>query len=260
MPAGVSSDDEEYGGTVSDGGLTIIFPSGRPGGVGAADLYIATRASEAQAFAAPIGLSSVNSMASDLSPALSDDELTLYFASNRGGNGLYRLYAATRPTRADDFGAPALVVMDYTALGSVGGPNLSSDELTMYFDASAGGLGSYDMWMTTRASVGDPWSTPAPVPGVNTPGVDSKPAIDDGGLTLYYISDAFEAAQDLVVATRRDLASPFGTPSKVPLALNPGVGEYGADISADGLWMELSIHLGAPLMTNVWLSTRSCLD
>jgi hypothetical protein len=49
-------------------------------------------------------------------------------------------------------------------------------------------------------------------------------------------------------------------PTKVPLGLNPGVGEYGADMSADGLTMALSIHLGAPLKTNVFLSTRSCLD
>lgn len=85
------------------------------------------------------------------------------------------------------------------------------------------------------------------------------PIVDDEGLTIYYITDRFSLLQDLVVATRPDLASPFSEPTIVPLSLGPGVGEYGGDLSDDGMTMQLSIHLGAPpLVTNVCLSTREC--
>ncbi|HUS32459.1 MAG TPA: hypothetical protein VMZ53_28355 [Kofleriaceae bacterium] len=258
MPQDISSDAEEYNGTIESSGTTIIFPSGRAGGMGSADLYMATRPSTSEPFATPVNLANVNSVAADMAPTLSNDELTLYFTSNRGG-GPFRLYEATRASRALPFGVPSLVPGPFTGLGEVGGPDISRDGLALYFDATAGGTGGYDLWVATRASVGDPWGTPSEVSGVNTTGSENEPTIDDDGLTIYYASDAFEPAQDLVVATRPDLASPFSTPTKVPLSLNPGVGEYGADISADGLWMELSIHLGAPMNTNVWLSSRVCL-
>lgn len=255
----LSSDDEEYGGTLSRDGRTLIFPSRRTvGGLGLGDIYMATRATTADAFSAPVNLAMLNSTMDESSPALSDDQLSLYFTSDRGGP--YQLYVATRSSEADSFGAPTLLAINLTGLGEVGGPEPSADELTLYFDSTAGGPGGNDIWMATRPNAGAAWSTPVQVPGVNTVGTEYEPTIDDGGLTLYYISNMFEAPQDLVIATRSALSLPFGPPTKVPLGLGAGVGEYGADMSADGLTMELSIHLGAPQKTNVFLSTRTCLD
>ena len=256
LQADLSSDDEEYGGGVSADGRTIIFPSGRPGGLGGSDLYMATYSPASQTWSALGNLTALNSTANEENPSLSDDQLTLYFASDRGGP--YALYVATRASPADDFGAPSPVVADFTGLGQVGGPEPSHDQLTLYFDA--GTAGAYDIHFMTRASMSDPWGTPAIVPGLGIAGSESEPTLENDELTMYFISDMFEAPQDLVIAKRPDKASPFGPPTKVPLGLALGVGEYGADISADGLTMELSIHAGAPLKTNVFLASRSCLD
>jgi hypothetical protein len=256
LQADLSSDDEEYGGGISADGKTLFFPSDRPGGIGGSDLYMTTYSSASQSWSPLQNLTSLNSSSNEENPSFSDDQLTLYFASDRSGP--YRLYTATRASPTDAFGAPSPVVADFTGLAQVGGPEPSHDHLTLYFDA--GSAGAYDIFSMTRASMTDPWGTPSIVSGLSVAGSEGEPTLEPDELTIYFVSDMFEAPQDLVVATRPDKTSPFGTATKVPLGLALGIGEYGADISADGLTMELSIHAGAPLKTNVFLSTRSCLD
>ena len=89
-------------------GLEIIFASNRPGGSGGLDLWVATRASTADIWSAPINLGAgINTpprppeleQANDWSPALSFDGTTLYFASAfRAGNmsQMFDIWAATR--------------------------------------------------------------------------------------------------------------------------------------------------------------------
>jgi hypothetical protein len=79
-------------------GLEIFFYSGRPGGVGANDLWVATRETLSQVWRTPVKLGAVvNSTANDFHPSISSDGQTLYFASDRpGGPGLMDLYMTTR--------------------------------------------------------------------------------------------------------------------------------------------------------------------
>ncbi|HEV8509353.1 MAG TPA: hypothetical protein VGQ48_02765 [Gemmatimonadales bacterium] len=89
--------------TIRRDGLEIILSTGRPGGVGDEDLWVATRATTRDPWSAPIPLGAVvNSTAFDGAPALSFDGTTLYFFSNRpGGFGGNDLYVTTR-TRLRD--------------------------------------------------------------------------------------------------------------------------------------------------------------
>jgi hypothetical protein len=84
--------------TIRHDGLEIVFYSSRPGGVGANDLWVATRDTQDQAWSTPENLGPVvNSASNDFHPALSSDGETLYFASNRGGGpGMIDLYITTR--------------------------------------------------------------------------------------------------------------------------------------------------------------------
>lgn len=79
-------------------GLEIFFDSNRPGGLGGADLWTATRASTSDAWSATTNLGpNVNSRAVDARPSLSWDGTTLYFGSTRaGGEGSSDLYVTTR--------------------------------------------------------------------------------------------------------------------------------------------------------------------
>jgi WD40 repeat protein len=79
-------------------GLELFFFSTRPGGLGAQDLYSATRPSVDAPWSAPLNLGPlVNSVAADTRPSLSWDGTTLYFGSTRaGGEGDSDHYVTTR--------------------------------------------------------------------------------------------------------------------------------------------------------------------
>jgi hypothetical protein len=83
--------------TIRRGGNEIIFQSARTGGVGAFDLWMATRDDQSPVWSVPVNLGAVvNSTANDGAPALSRDGLSLFFYSNRaGGSGANDLYVST---------------------------------------------------------------------------------------------------------------------------------------------------------------------
>ena len=78
--------------------MAVPNATGRPGGVGGQDLWVATRATTADPWSTPVNLGpTVNSTAFDGAPALSFDGTTLYFFSARpGGFGANDLYVTTR--------------------------------------------------------------------------------------------------------------------------------------------------------------------
>jgi hypothetical protein len=256
--AELSTDYEEYEPGISADGNTVAWSSDRPGTLGGLDLWMATRASAGSPFDPAVHLTAQSSAGSDESPSLSVDGLTLLFASTRTNPG--SLYMSQRATTSDAFGPPTDVVGPFGQFTALGGPKLTHDGLTLYFDAlGGGGPGGWDIWSTSRATLNDPWGMPVLVPGVNSPADDGNPFLDVDGLTIYFVTSRFEAQGDLAVATRPDLMSPFSTPTILQdVQFGPGVGEYGADMSDDGKTMILSIHWEPPLKSNLFISTRAC--
>jgi hypothetical protein len=137
---------------ISADGLTLYFYSTRSGGVGARDLWSASRASATAAFASAKLLAGPNGTSNDYLPWISADELTLMFSSSRGGST--DVYSTKRAKRTDNFPAP-------TALAGVNGASSneeraawSNDGLTIYFSSNrAGGVGDVDIWVGTRADL-----------------------------------------------------------------------------------------------------------
>ncbi len=83
----------------------------------------------------------------DWAPAVTPDELTMYFASTReGGRGGYDIYLASRDSTSAEFGPPvALNVND----NENDLPTwISPDNCELYFE------GGYDIWVATRTSTG----------------------------------------------------------------------------------------------------------
>jgi Tol biopolymer transport system component len=79
--------------------LELFFFSNRPGTLGMADIYAATRAHAKDAWSTPVNLGpTVNSGdGAETRPSLSWDGTTLYFGSNRaGGEGNTDHYVTTR--------------------------------------------------------------------------------------------------------------------------------------------------------------------
>ena len=72
----------------------MLLTSGRPGGIGGLDLWMASRDEQSPVWTTPVDLGPVvNSVANDGAPVLSRDGLSLFFYSNRsGGSGANDLY------------------------------------------------------------------------------------------------------------------------------------------------------------------------
>src|SRR2546429_440444 len=71
-----------------------------------------------------------------------------------------------------------------------------------------GGVGSEDLWVSTRASTLDPWSTPVNLGAVvNTTAFEGGPALSFDGTTLYSHSNrpGGWGGNDLYVTTRTQL-------------------------------------------------------
>ncbi len=79
----------------SDDDLTIYFSSARPGGLGANDIWMATRTNRSASFGAPRNVTEVNTTALDYPDWLSSDGCRLYVSSDISGNS--HVYVATRP-------------------------------------------------------------------------------------------------------------------------------------------------------------------
>jgi Tol biopolymer transport system component len=98
---------------------------------------------------------------------------------------------------------------------------MSSNGLTLYFDAArSGGVGSYDLYRSTRPSTDDPFVEPTLLLNVNSAAADRMPVLSRDELTLYFESDRTpNAGLDIMVATRASLTAEFWAPSLV-LGLN----------------------------------------
>ena len=134
----------------------------------------------------------VNSSSSDWSPSISADGLSLYFNSNRpGGYGNHDLWVATRPTIYDPWGEPENLGSMVNSSVWEAYPSISPDGLSLFFESPrSGGHGSFDLWVTRRATKNDPWSEPVNLGAlVNSTRNDATPGISADGLSLFFESD-----------------------------------------------------------------------
>ena len=190
----VNSPQFEGGAHISPDGLALYFGSLRPEGQGTQDIWTTTRLSKNDPWTTPVNLGPpVNSPYHETCPAVSADGLELYFSSGTrpGGSGKKDIWLSTRPSVEEPWGEPA-------NLGSVVNTVymddyiwLSPDGLLLVFDSDRpGGFGGYDLWITRRASRGEPWTIPVNLgSGVNGPGLEALGALSADGQMLYFCSD-----------------------------------------------------------------------
>ncbi len=184
----INTPGDEASPCLSADGLTLIFESDRPGGLGETDLWMSQRASLDAAFAAPVNLGpNVNSPQTEGLAALSADGLKLIFASSRtGSDGPSDLWICRRTSvndpwsKAENLGAPV------NSSDRELSPLLSSDGLVLLFASDRpGGVGGADVWMSQRATVDGPWSDPVNLgPEVNSRKWDSAPWLSPDGTAL----------------------------------------------------------------------------
>ena len=225
---------------ISTDGLSLFFPSERPGGVGGRDIYVTTRATKEDPWGAPVNLGpTVNSPADDYSLSISADGLALYFVSTRtGGSGGYDAWVTTRPTKDDSWNTPANLGPTVNSSADEYSVGISADGRTLYFTSNrGGGSGGYDVWVTARPTTSDPWGTPVNLgPTVNSSGNEWTLGISGDGRTLFVAADRPGGFGSLDIwATRRATTNDDWD---VPLNLGPTVNSSSVEgfpgISADG--------------------------
>jgi Tol biopolymer transport system component len=87
-----------------------------------------------------------------------------------------------------------------------GQPNLSRDGLELYFYSARSDVPGVprdnDIYVATRTSISDPWSTPINLgPAVNSGGSVTRPSLSWDGTTLYFGSTR-AGSSDIYVTTR----------------------------------------------------------
>lgn len=244
----------EFSVTLSRNGLTLILESTRVGGT--SHLFVANRLNRGSAFGPLAPLCGVNSGDSDGQPWLSWDGLRLYFASTRCSGGPYPcLYVASRPDPTACFGTPAPLDSLNLPPYSSGGPTLTPDELTIFFNSDRpGGSGGADIWYATRANPADPFGQPQPVPNVNSPAFDGAPDISADGRALYFHSDRAGGVGgfDIWLASRPSAIAAFGPPVNLS-CVNWDVDDIHPAISPDGLELYLGTMRGEPSgQSDIW--------
>ena len=151
----VNSAADEHSPSISTDGLTLYFAEmgklERPGGLGEGDIWVTTRKTVRDPWGTPVNLGpNINSPAWDQAPSISNNGLTLYFDSERGGGDESAIWVTTRKNTSDPWGAPVRFGLPINSSGWEADPDISRDGSTLYFvSVRPGGSGTSDLWQVS---------------------------------------------------------------------------------------------------------------
>lgn len=207
---------------ISQDGQRLYFAR-EPGNKGASDIYLAQRAMNGGPFGTPMPQDNLNTNGQESRAALSNDELILVLASDRGGS--FQTWITRRNAKTDPLGSP-----NQDGLAMVNGPNsqtphydpyLTNGGKTLYYAPDPPGAEQQHIWFATRATVEGTFGPPAKVPGINGDDKsvnDSDPALSADERILVFASTrpGSLGVNDLYYATRASAGVNFGPVDKIP--------------------------------------------
>jgi len=208
----------------------------------------------------------VNSPFDDISPHVSKNGLSLYFASTRntGSFGGEDIWISTRATGDDPWDVPVNLGPFINASSNERAPALSRDGHYLFFNSDRpGGFGGSDIWVSWRSHVHDDFGWQEPVnlgAAINTSAFEGGAAFfgsDDAGLPqLYFVSNRAGGAgtQDIYVSTVSD--GWFG-PSVRVAELSSPQSDLSPAIRHDGREILIASNRpGALGLNDLWVATR----
>ena len=221
-------------------GLSLFFDSDRPGGQGNTDVWMITRETIDDKWGKPVNLGPpVNTSSWEGVPSISADGLTLYISSDRaGGSGQQDIWISTRETIDDPWSAPVNLGPTVNSASYEWSQSISADGLELYFSSGRpGGSGDLDLWVTTRSTASDDWTTPVNLgSSVNSSAGEVSPSISPDGLCLFFFSNrpGGYGSRDIWVTTRATKDDEWRTPVNLGAPVNTSAMDQGAMFSADG--------------------------
>lgn len=242
----LASNATDWAPSVSSDGKQMLFSSAR---AGTQDLYISTRSTPADDWSAPVPLPGLDTSSNqEDDPTMSNDLLEIYFGKNE-------LRRATRSNASDPFGASDVIVPGSAAFELVQGPELSSDNLRLYFSA---GASSSKLYVMERASLADEFTTFVEVEIASTDDI-GYPTLSSDGLELIVSQGVGSQDRDLFVSRRASIGDPF--PAPVPIAeLASDDEDWDPELSADGTTLWFASTRQPAVAQDIFVTTRPCLD
>jgi len=210
----------------------------------------------------------INSSSLEVEPSISADGLELFFESWRsGGYGNADIYVSRRASKDDTWGPCMNIGAPVNTAYYDQSPSISADGLSLYFSSDrSGGYGIDDLWVTTRASVSDPWRPPVNLGAtVNTSADEWMPSISADGLGLFFMSSRAGGfgGNDLWFTGRATENDPWGSPVNLGATINSSFNEALPDISADSRMLFFSEHMlgrfrpGGYGGQDIWVTARA---
>jgi Tol biopolymer transport system component len=196
---------------LSRDGHFLFFASDRPGGSGDFDIWVSWREHTHDDLgwqpAVNVG-SALNTAGFEGGPSFFENDERgmpqLFFASVRPAVPNLEIYVSDQS--ADGSFGPAARVAELGTSAADQAPDIRFDGLEMFIQSNRSGTtGLNDIWVSTRETVFDPWSTPANLgPLVNSAANDNAPTISADRRTLYFVSNRAGGAGllDLWMSTR----------------------------------------------------------
>lgn len=210
LPATINTAGGELGPVLSRDGHRLYFSSTRPGGSGALDLWVSWRSDvdDDSAWETPVNLGTdINGPGQEWPLAIRRPEA--YVARSLTPTGDYHIFMSRM--RGDQFES-AEPVAELNSAYQDRAPSISVDGREFFLTSTRpGGVGDYDLWTSTRAGDGRPWSTPVNLgPVVNSPYLDVAARESDDGLTLFFVSNrpGGLGGQDIYFSTRTRIDEP----------------------------------------------------
>jgi hypothetical protein len=216
LGSNINTSDSENACALSADEHKLYFQSNHPGGLGGLDLYVSRRHNrrDDSAWQPAVNLGSpVNTSANEFYVGYYEDDdtgtITLFFSTNwPGGQGAQEIYAST--LQPDETWGKPVIVPALNSPNFDGQVAVSRNGLELFLASNRpGSLGTYDVWVSTRASTDQPWPTPVNLgPNVNNTGSNQgHPAISADGKSLYFYSNRPGGYGDLdiYVSTRTKL-------------------------------------------------------
>ena len=241
----VNSSASDYGNCFAADDLEMYFTSERSGGFGSGDIWVSTRENTDDPWGPPANLGApVNGPYSESYPSLSSDGLTMYFSDayssspRPGGVGGGDIWMTTRLSHDAPWSEPVNLGAPINSSDLDMSPTISGDDLTLVFTSRnrPGGNGSWDLWISTRASVQDPWGSPVNLgSSLNSGNWDGESGISRDGLALFYGTGrtGLAGAADIWMSTRRTPASEWAVGVSLSSVVNSGSNDGTARLSAD---------------------------
>jgi Tol biopolymer transport system component len=194
--ASINTSSADFAPNLSIDGHLLFFSSTRPGGQGASDLYVASRANPNDDFGWEnvTSLGTVNTTDFENAPFYlqnaEDGRTNLYF--NRGvlaalGGEIYRVAITRQGVTLGD--AEPVEELNMLAINEAA-VSIRHDGKEMFFWSNrAGGSGGPDIWTSIRSDVHSPWSTPVNAgPALNSSANEVTPSLSFDGLTMVFAS------------------------------------------------------------------------